>query len=281
MHSKTIVNKITYVIFTAHESSRASGSPVKSPRTTSPIKSPRATSPLKSPKVTSPVKSVKVFAPLKGPKVTYPIKETTEDKVDTPLTFPQIVISSPVKSSPNEVSGKEHTKESKSGQNSNKSEGHNNVSDKADEKVVESSKKDDSKSESAPTRARLRRFGKVNIPTASRGAKPTDVDTKTVPSGVESLGDTVNDKGDGTNESSQLEHDKKTGGEDPKPLTDAETSGKGDDVSQDQIDGRGSERVDDLTKETAVKKDKPKVPTRARLPKAKPNILDASRKRAR
>ena len=267
--------QITYVIFKAHESSRASGSPVKSPRTTSPIKSPRATSPLKSPKVTSPVKSVKVFAPLKGPKVTYPIKDTTEDKVDTSLTFPQIVVSSPVKSSPNEVSGKEHTKESKSGQNSNKSEGYNNVSDKADEKVVESSKKDDSKSASAPTRARLRRFGKVNIPTASRGAKPTDVDTKTVPSEVESLGDTVNDKGDGT-KSSQLEHDMETGAEAAKSATDAKTSGKGDDVTPEQIDDRGSERV-----ETEVKKDKPKAPTRARLPKAKPNILDASRKRAR
>ena len=249
---------------------------MKSPRTTSPIKSPRATSPLKSPKVTSPVKSVKVFAPLKGPKVTYPIKETPEDKVDTSLTFPQIVISSPVKSSPNEVSGKEHTKESKSGQISNKSEGHNNVSDKADEKVVESSKKDDSKSASVPTRARLRRFGKVNIPTASRGAKPADVDTKAVPSEVESLGDTVNDKGDGTNKSSQLEHDKETGAEAAKSVTDVKTSGKGDDDSQDQIDDRGSQKV-----ETDVKKDKPKAPTRARLPKAKPNILDASRKRAR
>ena len=250
---------------------------MKSPRTTSPIKSPRATSPLKSPKVTSPVKSVKVFAPLKGPKVTYPIKETTEDKVDTLLTFPQIVVSSPVKLSPNEVSSKE-----KSGQNSNKSESSSHHSDKADENAAESSKKDnDSKPTSVPTRARLRRFGKVNIPTASRGAKPTDVDTKTVPSVVESLGDTVNDKGDGTNKSSQLEHDKKTGGEDPKPLTDAETNGKGHDVSQEQIDDRGSEKVDDLSKETAVKKDKPKAPTRARLPKAKPNILDASRKRAR
>ena len=257
---------------------------MKSPRVTSPIKSPRSTSPVKSPRV----KPLKVTSPLKSPKVAYPIKTTSPVKADSPTKVTNPVTSSLVgKSTAVEESIKENKKELwPDRQNSNSHENSNQTCNKLEEKnmeALENSNKDREKTTSAPTRARLRRFGKVNI-TASRGVKTADSKNKTASFEVESQGDSANGRGDEQEKNDKPEHNKEPNVTEVDPVpTELKETDKVKEGDQEKCDLSNDEKPDELSKKKEAIGDnlKPKVPTRARLPKAKPNLLDAGRKRAK
>ena len=226
---------------------------------------------MKSATVSSPIKSPRLTAPLKGPRVPYPIRANSPVKEPAPEIVKQPVTGSVEENSVLANKQKEDTESIRQ--------------DKIEtfsEKDTETLNKPSEKPTSAPTRARLRRFGTVNI-AGSRGVKIDESRKKTTDTEPQPEGETAVNEGAKQIQNAALD---KSGigtnlSENIEPQDN--TQEKGDLLERNDeapnVDSSGV--TGDKSDEKKVENDKPKPkPTgRARLPKAKPNFQDAGRKR--
>ena len=243
-------------------------SPLKSPRVTSPIKSPRVASPVKSPRVSSPVKSPRVATPLKSPRVAYPIRGTS-DKV-----------ASLVGDSQGSVENKCSEQQQVTDPNVEIKNDNNQVNGKRDKDISDSSGGAAEQTAQAPKRARLRRFGTVNVG-LTRGPKTPSNESLVVDHSTTS-------ETEGQKIDREMEMDIKESVETNVDNVSSElnkegetNTNEGSGIHMQQKRGSNIDMAEAKAAENVVDKAKPKPTTRARLPKAKPNFLDAARKRSK
>ena len=216
------------------------------------------------------MKSPRVTTPLKSPRVAYPIKGTSDK------------LASIVESSPDTVEnqGLDQPKQQQETASSVEIKKDGQVNNKRDKETAEGSSGTAEQSAQGPKRARLRRFGTVNVG-LTRGSKtakseaPMGNDNTVTKNEVDKIDEEI---GTDVKESSEAETNNKTRELDKtEGIETNENSG-----TKDQLNEGGNKDIAGAkVVKTGVDKGKPKPTTRARLPKAKPNFLDASRKRSK
>lgn len=259
------------------------GSPLKSPKITSPVKSPRATSPVKSPRTTSPVKSPRITSPLKSPRVPYPIRGTTS-KVTSPVKSASAHPLSQAKVEDEKAKDEDEQLKIESGESSkvksqNDELNENDVETQGNNmrslETTENSNSSSEKSTQAPKRARLRRFGTVNVGTA-RGTKTTVSETQ--PVGENPILESPRQKDENKNQKeAEVVKAATYSISDDSEERIGEREGDLQKIVRKHDVASDSEKTGDRPKE--AEKTKPKPGARGRLPKAKPNFQEASRKR--
>ena len=213
------------------------------------------------------MKSTRVTTPLKSPRVAYPIRGTSNKVVSLVGNSHGSV----------ENNGSEQQKDTTP-----------NVEIKNDNQV-DSNKRGTETSEGtgsiteqsgqAPKRARLRRFGTVNVG-LTRGPKTASNESQVVDNNTTSEAESQKidrEMGMDIKESQETDVDNAAGELNEKGDTNT-NEGSG---IQMQQKGSNIDMAEAKAAENGVDKAKPKPTTRARLPKAKPNFLDAARKRSK
>ena len=214
------------------------------------------------------MKSPRVTTPLKSPRVAYPIKGTS-DKLAS-------IVENSLDTVENQ--GLDQPKQRQETASSVEIKKDGQVNNKRDKETAEGSSGTPELFAQGPKRARLRRFGTVNVG-LTRGSKTTNSEASIGNDNTVTKNEVdKNDRGIGTDgkASTEAEINNKTGELDKiEGIETNENSG-----TKDQLNEGGNKDIAEAKVEkTGADKGKPKPTIRARLPKAKPNFLDASRKR--